>query len=368
MKQLHEQYMRRALALARKGIGKTSPNPAVGCVVACNGEVIGEGWHRKAGTPHAEIHALKEAGSRSKGADLYVTLEPCSHFGKTPPCADAVIKAGIRRVFIGMRDPNPLVSGRGVDKLRSAGIEVTAGLLEETCRSINRPFIKHMTTGLPYVTLKSAMTLDGKTATINGDSRWVTGGPARRHVHRMRSMNDAIMVGIGTVLADDPQLTCRIAGGRDPVRVIVDSGLKIPASAQVFHVDSSSRTIIATFSDDHQKIGHLTSLGAEVLNCDGCVGGVDLPGLLRLLGSKGIQSILLEGGSTLAGAMFRERLIDRCVFFYAPKLIGGEGAGLFSGAGVQLMGDAVPLENISVRRFAADIMIEGEPVYPCLQD
>lgn len=364
----HHRFMRRALSLARKGIGSTSPNPAVGCVIVRDGAIVGEGWHRKAGEPHAEVNALRDSGSMAKGSDLYVTLEPCSHFGKTPPCADALIESAVSRVFIGMVDPNPCVAGRGVQRLRSAGIEVTTGLLEDECRSINQPYIKHVTTGLPYVTLKSAMTMDGKTATSCGDSRWVTEEPARRHVHALRAISDAVMVGLGTIMADDPLLTCRIKGGRDPLRLIVDSNLRIPSTAQVFHVESVSRTMVAAVSDANQRRQEIEALGAEVVLCQSKDGRVDLHDLLRVLGGKGIQSILLEGGSLLAGAMLSAMLIDRCIFFYAPKLIGGDGIGLFAGAGVESMADAIQMENISVRRCGTDIMVEGEPIYPCLQD
>lgn len=361
----HGTMMRRALALAKKGVGRTRPNPAVGCVIVRNGEIVGEGWHKKAGTPHAEIHALHAAGERAAGADVYVTLEPCSHFGKTPPCADALITAGVGRVFVGMIDPNPAVSRRGIEKLISAGIEVTTGLLEKECQAINRPFIKQMTVGLPYVTLKSALTLDGKTATAIGDSRWVTGERARRLVHRMRSTTDAVMVGVGTVIADDPLLTCRIRGGRDPMRVIVDSSLRLPLSAQVLTLKSTSRTVVATISNDSAKIRELHLLGAEVVICKEKDGQVDLGDLLRQLGKWGVQSLLLEGGANLAAAFFREHLIDRCIFFYAPKLVGGEGIGLFTGKGVGMMAEAVPLDDVTIRRCGDDFMVEGEPKYTC---
>jgi diaminohydroxyphosphoribosylaminopyrimidine deaminase/5-amino-6-(5-phosphoribosylamino)uracil reductase len=360
--------MRRALSLATLGVGKTSPNPAVGCVIVRDGQIVGEGWHKKAGTPHAEVHALREAGVRAKGADVYVTLEPCSHFGKTPPCADALIEAAVSRVFIAMVDPNPKVSGSGIEKLKSAGIEVASGFLEEECRSINRPFIKHVTTGLPYLTLKSAMTLDGKTATSRGDSRWVTGEQARNHVHKLRGISDAIMVGVGTLIVDDPQLTCRIDGGLDPIRVIVDSSLRIPLNSALLTLDSTAPTIIATISDDKERITQIEATGAEVLICAVTDGMLDLIDLLRKLGAMGVQSVLLEGGATLAGSFLRQRLIDRCLFFYAPKLVGGDGIGLFGGGGAVLMKDAIPLGNISVQMCGADIMVEGEPNYRCLPD
>lgn len=362
-----EKIMGRALTLARRGAGKTSPNPAVGCVIVKDGVVVGEGWHRKAGTPHAEVHALRHAGELSRGADVYVTLEPCSHFGKTPPCADALVDAGVGRVFIGMVDPNPKVSGRGIERLRFAGIEVVTGIREVECRRLNEPFLKHVTTGLPFVILKSAMTMDGKTATATGDSRWISNEKSRRYVHRLRSMVDAIMVGVGTVLADDPQLTARIPGGQDPQRVVVDSSLRISPDARMFCQESSVATIIATVSDDRHRVEQLESLGAEVLRCRGNQGRVDLRDLLARLGARGVQSILLEGGSELAGEALRAGLIDKCVLFYAPKFLGGaDGFGLFGGPSTKRMDECLRLKDVTVRRFGDDVMIEAYPEEPCL--
>ena len=362
-----EKIMGRALALARRGIGKTSPNPAVGCVIVRNGVVVGEGWHRKAGTPHAEVHALRRAGELSRGADVYVTLEPCSHFGKTPPCADALVDAGVRRVFVGMVDPNPKVSGRGIELLRSAGIEVVTGILEAECRRLNEPFLKHVTTGLPFVILKSAMTMDGKTATATGDSRWITNEKSRNYVHKLRSAVDAVMVGVGTALADDPQLTARIPGGKDPVRIVVDSALRIPHDARMLHQQSSAATIIATVSEDQNRTADLESIGVEVLRCRGNQGRVDLCDLLSRLGARGIQSILLEGGSELAGEALRSGLIDKVLLFFAPKFLGGaDGFGLFGGPSAKRMDESLRLKDVDVRRFGDDVMIEAYPEEPCL--
>lgn len=351
--------MKRALRLARRGIGKTSPNPAVGCVIVREGRIVGEGWHKQAGTPHAEIHALQQAGERARGADLYVTLEPCAHFGKTPPCADALIKAGVARVFVGMIDPNPLVAGRGVERLRQAGIAVVHPLLEPECRLLNEPFIKHVTTGLPYVTLKSALTLDGKTATPGGDSRWITSVASRRLVHRLRSRADAVMTGSGTLLADDPQLTVRMVRGRSPLRVVVDSSLRTPLDSALLAEAARVPVIIATAADNHPLAASLAARGAEVLFCGQANGQVDLPALLQILGSRGIQSVLLEGGERLCGEMLRQGLIDRFLFFIAPKLVGGEGKGLFAGVGAALMGDALPLAIRKVSRVGDDILVEA---------
>lgn len=355
------KMMRLALAQARRGVGKTAPNPAVGCVIVKDGHIVGRGWHRKAGTPHAEVHALREAGALAEGADAYVTLEPCSHYGKTPPCAEALIAARVARVFVGMVDPNPLVAGKGIGMLQAAGIEVETGLLEEACRELNRPFIKWIQTRLPYVVLKSALTLDGMSATVNGDSRWVTGDRARAEVHRLRGKLDAIMVGVGTVLKDDPQLTCRVPGGKDPLRVVVDSTLRIPLHAALFTVHSRAKTVIATCCSDQARIEAVQARGAEVLRCNESDGRVDLADLFRRLGESGVQSVLLEGGSHLAGEALRSGLIDKCMIFLAPKLVGGTGMGLFAGKGVALMKDAIRLEEMTVRKVGADILVEGVP-------
>lgn len=366
MTEKHEKYMKRAIVLARRGMGKTSPNPAVGCVIVKNGEVVGEGWHRRTGTPHAEVHALRQAGNGARGADVYVTLEPCAHYGKTPPCAAALVEAGARRVFAAMVDPNPKVSGKGADILRAAGIEVLTGLMEGESRRLNEPFIKYMTTGLPFVTLKSAMTLDGKTATAGGDSRWVTNEISRRFVHKLRASVDAVMVGSGTVIADDPRLNSRISGGRDPIRVVVDSVLRMPLDAQMLGLVSAAPTIVATLAGDGIKAAELRARGAEVLQCRARNGRVDLNDLLARLGDRGIQSVLLEGGATLAGEALRLGLIDKFLLFYAPRLLGGDGPGLFAGEGATIMADAMQLRDVKLRRFGTDVLLEGYPEVPCL--
>ena len=358
----HLKMMRLALSEAKKGVGKTAPNPAVGCVIVRDGEVVGKGWHKKAGTPHAEVHALRAAGELAAGADAYVTLEPCSHFGKTPPCAKALIEARVGRVFVAMVDPNPLVSGRGIKMLQDAGIEVEVGLLEAESREINRPFVKWIRTKRPYVVLKSAITLDGKSATATGDSKWVTCDRSRREVHRLRGRLDAIMVGVGTVIKDDPLLTCRVPGGKDPLRIIVDSTLRIPRHAALFSLRSEAKTVIATCCADLARIDAVAAHGVEVLVCNEKDGRVDPDDLLTKLGERGVQSILLEGGSHLAGAFLRAGLIDRCMLFLAPKLVGGAGMGLFAGAGVNLMADAIRLEEMKVKRIGVDLLVEGVPV------
>ncbi len=355
-----EKMMKRAIVLARRGVGNTTPNPPVGCVIVRDGEIVGSGWHRKAGTPHAEVHALREAGEQARGADLFVTLEPCSHFGRTPPCADAVIAAGVGRVYAGTVDPNPRVAGMGIQKLRAAGITVRSGILESECRRLIGPFIRQMAAGLPLVTVKSALTLDGCTATATGDSKWITGEQARRHVHLLRAQHDALMVGVETVLADDPQLTCRLPrGARDPLRVVVDSRLRTPLDAQIFRVRSTATTLVATCEQDEERLTPYRELGAELMVCREADGRVDLADLLAKLGARGIQSLLVESGGVLAGALLRQELIDRLVLFYGAKLVGGVGRSPFAGSGVEKMSQAIPLQEMQFRRFGDDLMVSG---------
>ena len=290
------RYMKRALALAKRGVGRTSPNPAVGCVIVRDGAIVGSGWHKKAGTPHAEVHALQMAGDLARGAQVYVTLEPCCHTGKTPPCSQALIRAGVSRVVIGMGDPNPRVSGGGITELRAAGIDITCGVLEEQCRQINLPFIKQITTGLPYVTYKCAMTLDGKIATCTGASRWISGEESRTYVHRMRARSDAVMVGVDTVIADDPELTVRHVRGHNPLRVVVDSRLRTPESVRVLTDTKAAGTLIATVESNPRVHLRYLKQGAIVLACREDHGRVSMEDLLFKLGGMGIQSVLLEGG------------------------------------------------------------------------
>ncbi|MBK5276643.1 MAG: bifunctional diaminohydroxyphosphoribosylaminopyrimidine deaminase/5-amino-6-(5-phosphoribosylamino)uracil reductase RibD [Desulfuromonadales bacterium] len=368
MSENSDKFMKRALVLARKGLGRTSPNPAVGCVIVKDGTIVGEGWHRKAGTPHAEIHALAMAGAAARGADVYVTLEPCCHTGATPPCSEALIKAGVRRVIAGMRDPNPRVNGGGMAALKQADIGTSCGLLEDACRSINIPFIKHITTGMPHVTYKCAMTLDGKIATITGESRWISCEESRKFVHRMRSRSDAIMVGVDTVIADNPQLTVRNVRGRNPLRVIVDSHLRTPESVTVLNEQLSSGTIIATIEPNPHVHLRYQNHGATILVCEEQDGRVSMEDLLRKLGKRGIQSILLEGGSRLAGYMLTHGLIDECVFFYAPKVLGSDGFSPFAFTGITDMGQAMAFTNLSVSHIGTDIVVTTHPKKSCLPD
>jgi diaminohydroxyphosphoribosylaminopyrimidine deaminase/5-amino-6-(5-phosphoribosylamino)uracil reductase len=367
MADFHDKMMSRAISLARKGLGRTSPNPVVGCVIVKDGRIVGEGWHKKGGTPHAEIHALHQAGGLAASADVYVTLEPCAHYGKTPPCAEALIAARVRRVFVGMVDPNPKVCGKGIALLRDTGIEVVADLLHEQCRRLNEPFIKFVTTGLPFVILKSAITLDGKTATAAGDSKWITGDKARRYVHKIRAIVDGIMVGVGTICADDPQLTSRNPRGKDPTRIVVDSQLRTPLHANVLQLKSKAKTLLATCSTDAAKIERLSSSGVAVMQCQEIDKRVDLHDLFARLGQLGIQSILLEGGGELAGEALRGGFIDKVMVFIAPKLLGGAGKDIFAGSGAALMAEAFLLNHMTISTIGADILVQGYPEKPCLQ-
>ena len=361
----HDQfYMKYALKLAARAMGRTSPNPMVGAVVVKNGRIIGEGYHLKAGTPHAEIHALQQAGNAAEGATLYVTLEPCSHFGRTPPCCQAVIKAKISRVVAAMVDPNPEVAGQGLSRLTKAGIQVDCGIMEEEARLLNEVFIKYITTRLPFVIMKSAMTWDGKTATKSGHSFWVTGPEARAEVHRLRDRCDAIMVGIGTVLADDPQLTTRLPNGekgKDPLRVIVDSSLRLPLGARVINSLSVAPTLIATTAQASQeKKLILEEQGVQVLTVESQAGRVDLKALMIELGQREVSNILLEGGATLNAAALEAGIVDKVITFMAPKIIGGKDApGVVGGSGQDKMGEAWMLEKLNFCTIGEDLMLSG---------
>ncbi len=361
-----EQFMQRALELAAVAEGRTRPNPAVGALLVRGGQVVGEGFHPAAGQPHAEIFALRQAGPAAAGATLYVTLEPCSHHGRTGPCADAVIAAGIRRVVVGTSDPNPQVQGRGVDRLRAAGIDVEVGVLEVAARRMIAPFAKHVTSGLPWVVLKAGVTLDGQTATRCGDSQWITNSSSRHLVHQWRDKVDGILVGVGTVLTDNPLLTTRLPqGGRNPLRVVVDSQLRVPEDAAILRTGPGLETLVVTrLGSDPAKVERLRARGVEVLEVADRHGRVDLEQMLRVLGQRGLQSLLLEGGATLNHAMLHAGLIDRVMLFVAPLLIGGTGRGIFGGTGVQRLTEAFRLQDLRSRWIDGDILIEGE-LTPC---
>lgn len=353
--------MRAALRLARRGLGRTSPNPPVGAVVVRGGRIVGRGYHRRAGLAHAEVEALRAAGTAARGACLYVTLAPCNHTGATPPCTEAVLAAGVRRVVVGCDDPNPDVVGGGIRRLRRAGLEVVTGVEEDRCSELLRPFATRVTTGLPLVTLKLAASIDGRIATGSGESRWITGAAARQLVHRWRNEMDAVMVGAGTVIADDPELTCRLRGGRNPLRVIVDGRLRIPPRARVLTNEYASGTLVATTRSSGAKVRQMQSNGVEIETFPARRdGSFRLRPLLQRLARRGISSVLLEGGAGVAAAALREGVVDRLACFLAPVLIGGDGRAMIGGLGVERLAKAVALRDIRVREIGSDILVEAE--------
>jgi diaminohydroxyphosphoribosylaminopyrimidine deaminase/5-amino-6-(5-phosphoribosylamino)uracil reductase len=364
MNTVAEAYMRRALDLARLGEGRTRPNPPVGAVIVNAGQIVGEGYHAAAGEAHAEIHALRQAEHAAIGSDVYVSLEPCAHVGRTGPCADALIQAQVKRVVVGTLDPNPLVQGRGIERLRNAGIDVVSGLLERECQWLLGPFSTRMTQSRPLVTLKSALTLDGQTATSLGESQWITGEQSRLDVHYFRNRVDAIMVGVGTVLTDNPRLTTRIPeGGTDPLRVIIDSRLRTPLEAAALTVNSSAGVLVATTPQaDRARIRELEKTGVNVVVCDEIEGeGVDLRNLMQHLASIDIMHIMLEGGATLNRGTLKAGLVDRIRFYLAPMLFGGsDGKGVFLGNGVADLSAAHRLRLFRTEQLGDDLLVEGE--------
>ncbi|WP_342374759.1 bifunctional diaminohydroxyphosphoribosylaminopyrimidine deaminase/5-amino-6-(5-phosphoribosylamino)uracil reductase RibD [Myxococcus stipitatus] len=357
-----EFFMRIALEEAAKGLGRTSPNPVVGAVLVKGGRIIARGYHKKAGTAHAEVVALEAAGSKARGADLYSTLEPCDHYGRTPPCSLAIIEAGVRRVFCGSADPNPKVSGKGVARMRRAGVKVVTGVLQAEADKLNRPFFKAINTGLPWVTLKAAATLDGKLATATGDSRWVTGEKAREWVHRLRDSVDVILVGANTVRQDDPKLTTRLPGGKgkDALRVVVDSHLRLSPRYSVFSQKSSARTIIATLEDpEGRKAKRFLAQGVEVWQLRAKADRVDLKALLRKLARSGLNHVLVEGGAEMYGSFLREHLADELALFLAPKLLGREGLSWAGDLGVKEMAQALSVKDLSFEQHGQDILLQA---------
>jgi diaminohydroxyphosphoribosylaminopyrimidine deaminase/5-amino-6-(5-phosphoribosylamino)uracil reductase len=365
---MDERFMREALRLARKGLGRTSPNPAVGAVVSRRGKVIARGYHRRAGSPHAEVEALaKLRGKPHKEDTLYVTLEPCNHHGKTPPCTEAILKRGIRNVVAGMRDPNPMVTGGGCDYLAQNGVKVRLGVLEADCRRLNEFFVKFVTTGRPFVVAKSALTLDGWSATSTGHSEWVSNDLSRQYVHRLRDTVDAVMVGIETILSDDPLLNTRLekGKGRDPVRIVLDTNLRIPEHARILKQESEAKTVVV--AGDHvpeERQERIRDQGATVLLCPRRGERLDLPVLMDKLAVMSITSILVEGGATLLGALIREKLVDKFYVFKAPKILGGsDGTPMASGPGPKKLDEGIVLRDTEVKRFGDDILFIGYPQY-----
>jgi diaminohydroxyphosphoribosylaminopyrimidine deaminase/5-amino-6-(5-phosphoribosylamino)uracil reductase len=347
--------MGRALQLAERGLRTTSPNPRVGCVLVRDGWIVGEGWHERAGEPHAEIHALRAAGSRARGATAYVTLEPCSHSGRTPPCAEALIAAGVKRVVAAMIDPNPLVAGRGLAVLQAAGIETCCGLMENEARELNIGFVSRMTRGRPWLRLKAAASLDGKTALNNSLSQWLTGSPARSDGQRFRARACAILTGIGTVCADDPQLTVRdLENSRQPLRVVVDSQLEIPLTARVLQGGAS---LVVGAVEDAKKIALLRSSGNSVEILPNAAGKVDLRALLELLAQRGINEVHAEAGFKLNGSLLREGLVDELLLYLAPCLLGDKASGLFNLPELTSLDGRHALEIRDLRQVGEDIRL-----------
>jgi diaminohydroxyphosphoribosylaminopyrimidine deaminase/5-amino-6-(5-phosphoribosylamino)uracil reductase len=352
--------MARALQLAERGLWTTAPNPRVGCVLVCDGEIVGEGWHEKAGEPHAEIIALRAAGERARGATAYVTLEPCSHHGRTPPCAEALIAAGVVRVVAAMSDPNPLVSGRGLAMLGAVGVETACGLLENEARELNIGFVSRMTRGRPWLRLKVAASLDGKTALNNGVSQWITGPDARHDGHRWRARACAILTGIGTVRDDDPQLNVRaVETSRQPLRVVVDSKLETPLTARILQ---GGPVLVAAAVDDEKRANLLRAAGAEVLVLPNAAGKVELKDLLEELGRRGINEVHAEAGFKLNGSLLREGLVDELLLYLAPCLIGHAASGLFNLPELTTLDDKRRLKILDLRQVGADIRVLARPL------
>ncbi|MFA6011971.1 MAG: bifunctional diaminohydroxyphosphoribosylaminopyrimidine deaminase/5-amino-6-(5-phosphoribosylamino)uracil reductase RibD [Desulfobacteraceae bacterium] len=360
-------YMEMALALAEKGKGFTSPNPMVGAVVVKDDQIVGKGWHKACGGPHAEVNAIDDAGDLARGATIYVTLEPCNHTGKTPPCTLKIIDAGIKKVVMAMKDPNPVASG-GTEFLRKHGIIVESGVLEQQARSLNEIFIKHVLTKRPFVILKYASTLDGRIATRTGDSKWITNEKSRAFVHELRHLVDGIMVGVDTVIQDDPSLTTRIEAfnGRDPRRFILDTRLRTPEESRILHLESDSDTFIVCGADISldpilsEKKTHLEKAGIKIIEAPLKNDRIDLDALMVILGGMNVSSLLIEGGSRVLSSALQAGIVDKICGFYAPKILGGDdGVPLLRGPGPEFMKDAICFKNMSIRRFDDDIMIEA---------
>lgn len=356
-------FMQMALDLARKGQGFTSPNPLVGAVVVKDGLVVGSGYHQAAGKPHAEVNAIDDAGDAASGATIYVNLEPCNHTGRTPPCTHKIIQSGIRRVVVAMKDPNPDVTGGGIDYLKAEGLQVSLGVCQREAQRLNEVFIKFINTRRPFVILKCAATLDGRIATRSGDSKWITNEQSRSHAHYLRHCVDGILVGINTVKADNPSLTTRLVNGPavDPVRIILDTRLSIPPDARVLRLDSDSDTILVVGKEiDSQKRSAIEKRGVRILEAPLEGGRISMAKLMEQLGEMGITSLLIEGGGRVIASALHSGIVDKIAFFYAPKILGGDdGIPICRGKGPATMKDSIAVKNISVRRFGDDVMVEG---------
>lgn len=364
-----EKYMNYALSLAKKGIGYVNPNPLVGSVIVKNGRIIGEGWHEKYGGWHAERNALSNCLESPADATMYVTLEPCCHYGKTPPCTDAIIQSGIKKVVIGCLDPNALMSGKGAAILRDAGIDVVTGVLQDNCQKLNEVFFHYIKTKTPYVVMKYAMTMDGKIATVSGNSKWITGEKARENVHITRNQYSSIMVGVGTVIADNPSLTCRIHEGRNPIRIICDTDLNTPLDSTVITTANEVKTIIATACNHSEKRKPYLAFGCEILDIKQKDNHLNLNHLMKELGQRGIDSILLEGGSTLNFSALQNMIVNKVQSYIAPKMFGGYQAKTpVGGVGIREVSNCFTLKNQTITWFDEDLLMEGEVDYTCLQE
>lgn len=364
-----EKYMNLALTLAKKGIGFVNPNPMVGALIVKEGKIIGQGWHEIYGGWHAERNALSNCSESPNGATMYVTLEPCCHYGKTPPCTDAIIQNGIKKVVIGCLDPNSLMSGKGANILREAGVDVVIGILEDKCIELNEVFFHYIQTKTPYVVMKYAMTMDGKITTASGKSKWITGINARENVHKSRSQYSSIMVGVGTVIADNPTLTCRIDGGRNPIRIICDTNLNTPLESTIVTTAKEVKTMIATACDNREKQKPYLAHGCEIFNITLNNNHIDLNHLMLHLGKIGIDSIFLEGGSTLNFSALQSKIVKKVQVYIAPKLFGGSQSKTpVDGIGIQEVSNCFLLKNQTITWFDEDILIEGEVDYTCLPE
>jgi len=356
-------YMKIALELAARGKGYTSPNPMVGAVVVKAGKIVGKGWHEQVGGPHAEVNAIDDAGDLAAGSTIYVTLEPCNHQGRTPPCTKKIISAGIKHVVMAMKDPNPDVSGGGGEFLNQNGVTVESGVCEAEARRLNESFIKYISTKRPFVTLKCAATLDGRMATRTGDSKWVTGELSRKYVHELRHGVDAIMVGNNTVKSDNPSLTTRLDDkqGLDPIRIVLDTQLSIPKDSKLLQIPSGSDTLIITGnSKPSAKRDAILQMGVKIIDAALKDDRIDLDALMDQLGKRGITNLLIEGGAQVAASALQAKIVNKIIFFYAPRILGGDdGVPMCSGAGPELMADSIPVRDITIRQFDNDIMIEG---------
>ena len=360
-----EKYMALALELAEKGRGNVEPNPMVGAVLVKDGGIVGRGYHQVFGGAHAEINAIKEGGTNCRGAALYISMEPCAHYGKTAPCVDAIIKAGIKKVVTAVFDPNPITSGKGIQKLKGAGIEVVMGVMETQARRLNAPFFKLMQQGLPYITVKWAMSVDGKIATRTGESKWITSEESRKYVHKIRGQMDGILVGINTVVRDNPLLTCRIEGGQNPKRIVVDSNAVLPINSRLLSTINEGEIIVAVSKNAQRiRIEKLEQMGCKIVQTEDINDRVDLHELFRRLGEMELTNILVEGGSRVITSVIEDRLADRVMVFVAPIIIGGAGAkSPVLGTGINKISEAAEIDEIEIKRFSNDIVIEGTLKY-----